>query len=79
MAVLTIFSGQIATAFPGGVPEDWTAWIVRALAWLATAIAIIRQVTPVIPEERGILPQSPPPVETEIPDAPLDEGADPAD
>lgn len=46
------------------LPEPWGSrvgtFVASALAVLATAIVIIRRVTPVEPEERGILPQSPP-------------------
>lgn len=73
VVVLTMFSEEIAALLPA--ESDVTTWIATAVVWLSAAIAIIRRVTPVIPEERGILPQSPPPVETVDPDAPLDEGA----
>lgn len=70
---LTMFSEEIAAVLP--TDTDVTAWIAKAVVWLGAAIAIIRRVTPVIPEERGILPQSPPPPAVEITDAPIDEGA----
>lgn len=54
--VITIFSEEI-----GGLLTDDTAalvasWATTAVGWLGAAVAIIRRVTPVLPEERGILP-----------------------
>lgn len=46
--VLTIVSESLPAA-PGT--------IAKVLAWLGTAVLIIRRVTPVLPDERGVLPQ----------------------
>jgi hypothetical protein len=55
-AVVTIASEEIAAVVGEGTAEDVTAWSLRILAVLGAAIGIIRRVTPVLPEDRGILP-----------------------
>jgi hypothetical protein len=55
-AALVILSEEISAVAPDG-SEDLVAIIVKAVAWLGAAVAIIRRVTPVLPSERGILPQ----------------------
>ena len=47
-SILTI----VAEELPGPAAE----WIGRAVVWLATAVTIIRRVTPVLPEDRGLVP-----------------------
>lgn len=56
--VLTIASEEIGAVLPEGAADDITVWVVRAIAWIGAAVAIIRRVTPVLPEERGVLPVS---------------------
>lgn len=60
IVVLTAFSSQIGELFPEG-GEDIAAWVVRVLAWLSGAVLIIRRVSPVAADQRGMLP--PPPVD----------------
>lgn len=66
---LIIISG-VLTALAEELP-DAPRWIVTVAAWLATAVLIIRRVTPVPPAERGLLPKTPaaafPPYEGEGP------------
>lgn len=52
--VVTVLREEIVAAFPG-TAEEIGAVAVPVLATLSAAVAIIRRVTPVIPEERGIL------------------------
>jgi hypothetical protein len=54
VAVLTILSDEIATAFPEG-SQGVVQVIVVIIAIATSAINIIRRVTPVLPERRGIL------------------------
>lgn len=54
IAVLTIFSEEIAALLPEG-SEDISAFILKVVAWLGGAVTIIRRVSPVLPSERGIL------------------------
>lgn len=56
--ILTIFAEEIASVAPAGAAEDVTVWLVRIVAWIGAAVTIIRRVTPVLPEERGVLPVS---------------------
>lgn len=39
------------------LPEDWQTIAAQVVAWLATAILIIRRVSPVQESARGVLPQ----------------------
>lgn len=68
-AVLTIVADEIAKAVPAG----WQDNVVRiggtAAAIIGAAVTIIRRVTPVLPEERGMLAPPKPP-------NPLDPAAD---
>lgn len=52
-----VFAGIVASAVAAEIPGAVAEWAVRIGAWLATAVAIIRRVTPVLPSERGILPR----------------------
>lgn len=54
--VLTAAAREISTVAPDG-GEDVVRWLVTAAAWLASAVAIIRRVTPVPAQERGVLPK----------------------
>jgi hypothetical protein len=42
--------------FGGSTAEDVTLWITRAVAWIAGAVAIVRRVSEVPANLRGILP-----------------------
>lgn len=56
IAVVGIFAEEITEV----LPEDWRGSVAQAVtivvAVLAAAVAIIRRVTPVISEQRGLLP-----------------------
>lgn len=52
--VLTAAAHEISTVAPSG-GEDIVRWLVTAAAWLTSAVAIIRRVSPVPPAERGLL------------------------
>lgn len=52
---LQIAANEIAEAAPEG-SQTAGAWAVRVLAWLATAVAVIRRVTEVAKYEQGLLP-----------------------
>lgn len=54
--VLTVIADELAKVLPTPWAERLTAWVITITAALAAAIAIIRRVTPVLPEERCILP-----------------------
>jgi ABC-type glucose/galactose transport system permease subunit len=54
-AVLVIAAEEIAKAVPE-VSDDVTTVVVRIVAVLGAAVAIIRRVTPALPDERGLLP-----------------------
>ena len=58
VTIVTIFAEEIAAMLPVGAAEDLTQWALIAVGWLTAAITIIRRVSPVLPDERGILPQS---------------------
>lgn len=55
---VTIFSDEIVKVVPDQAQGIGSVSL-KIVAWLGAAIAIIRRVTPVIPEDRGILPQNP--------------------
>lgn len=52
---ITAAAGEISQAAPEG-GETVVQWAIIALTGISTAIAAIRRVTPVPPDERGILP-----------------------
>jgi hypothetical protein len=56
-SVVTVFADEIAPIIPAPWSERASAIAVTVLGVLAAAIAIIRRVSPVLPDERGILPQ----------------------
>ena len=51
--LLTAIAGELGELLPGN-PEVST-FIMRVVAWLTAAVTIIRRVTPVAPDERGVL------------------------
>lgn len=53
--VVSAFNDEIGSAFPG-VADEVAAIAAPALAGIAAAIAIVRRVTPVAVQERGLLP-----------------------
>lgn len=54
---VTAAADEIASAAPDG-GETAVAWLVRVASWLAAAVAVVRQVTPVDKDQRGLLPPS---------------------
>lgn len=54
--VLLIIHSEIAGLLPAGVAERLGSIVLVAVAWLGAAVAIIRRVTPVPVEQRGVLP-----------------------
>lgn len=59
-AALTAAAHELGALLPG--QAEWWAWPIRIAGWLGAAAAIIRRVTPVPPEERGLLPVPTPPL-----------------
>jgi len=57
--VLTFAAGEIASVVPGETGETITEWVLRIVAWIGVAVGIIRRVTPVAKDERGLLPPLP--------------------
>lgn len=57
-AVIIIFSEEIGAVLPAGTAETVGQWAAIAVGWLGAAVSIIRRVTPVLPDERGILPKA---------------------
>lgn len=53
--VLTVAADEIGQLAPDGTGQDVTTFLIRVAAWLGAAVSIIRRVTPVAPDERGIL------------------------
>lgn len=56
--VLTVLNDEIGGLLPEGAAETFGTIVVTAGAWIGAAINIIRRVTPVLPEERGVLPNT---------------------
>lgn len=54
-AIVTAVAPQIGELFPNSA-EDIAAWAARVVAVLGGAVVIIRRVTPVAADERGVLP-----------------------
>lgn len=54
--IVTILSEEIATVLPAGAATDVGAVALKVVAVLGAAVTIIRRVTPVLPDERGLLP-----------------------
>jgi hypothetical protein len=59
-AILVILAEEIAKLFAEGDAQNVINVIIRVGAVLAAAVSIIRRVTPVLPSQRGLLPQTPP-------------------
>ena len=57
MLAQTAITWVIANGTFDGIPEIG-GYLVIALTWLSAIITFIRRVTPVVEEERGLLPQS---------------------
>jgi small neutral amino acid transporter SnatA (MarC family) len=55
-AVLAIIAEELAKVLPDGPGQAVARVLGIALMAIGCAIAIIRRVTPVLPDERGILP-----------------------
>ena len=53
--VVTILAEEIAAVLPAGAANDVGVVAVRVVAVLATSVAIIRRVTPVVASRRGLL------------------------
>jgi hypothetical protein len=60
----TVLTGVAAAVVPN-LPDPWgsqvAGWVAAAVAFLTGVVNIIRRVTPVPREERGVLPPPPPP------------------
>lgn len=56
--MITIFSEEIGGLLNNDTAAAFASWATTAVGWLGAAVAIIRRVTPVLPEERGVLPVS---------------------
>lgn len=54
--VVVIVSDEAVKVLPAGAAETVAGVAVRVVAVLGAAVAIIRRVTPVLPDERGLLP-----------------------
>jgi hypothetical protein len=54
--VITSAAPEIAGLFPEA-SEDILTWAARVVGWLAVAVTIARRVSPVAPDERGLLPK----------------------
>lgn len=51
--IVSVAAPQIAELFPASA-EDIALWAARVVAWLGAAVVIIRRVTPVPADERGL-------------------------
>ena len=58
-SVVVILADEIAKVLPAGYADDVGRWGLVAVAVIGAIVSIIRRVTPVIPEDRGILPVPP--------------------
>lgn len=56
VAALQVVIDEIAPLLPAPWDQKVTSWLLSAISVVSVAILIIRRVTPVPPEERGILP-----------------------
>lgn len=64
ITIITVAATAFVSQFGDLLPDSWhwiTDWILKAVVVLAGAVAIIRRVTPVLPADRGILPNDPSP------------------
>jgi len=57
--IVTIMSEEIAAVLPDGAATTVGAVALKIVSIIGAAVAIIRRVTPVLPEERGLLPKAP--------------------
>ena len=55
--ILVIVADEVAAVLPAGQAEVVGAAVVRIVAWLGAAVAIIRRVRPVLDDEKGLLPR----------------------
>ena len=55
--IITIASEEIVKILPDNLDITATRYATAALGALGAAIVLIRRLTPVLPDERGILPQ----------------------
>jgi hypothetical protein len=56
-AVVTIFAEEITEVLPDDWQGPFARTVVVVLAVLTAAVNIIRRVTPVLPAQRGLLPE----------------------
>lgn len=59
ITIITVAATAFVNQFGNLLPDNWhwlIDWILKAVVVLAGAVTIIRRVTPVLPSERGILP-----------------------
>jgi len=56
--VLTIIADEVGDLWPGETGDSVITFLWRITVWIATATTIIRRVTPVAPDEYGVLPHS---------------------
>jgi hypothetical protein len=54
--IVTIASEEIAAVLPAGTATTVGAVALKVVAVIGAAVAIIRRVTPVLPDQRGLLP-----------------------
>lgn len=52
---LSAAADELAATGPDG-GETAVAWLLRVVAWVGAAVAVVRRVTPVPSGERGLLP-----------------------
>lgn len=52
LTAIAVGVSAFADEVPGTEPSEWA---VRVVAWIGAAVAIIRQVTPVTRDQRGLL------------------------
>lgn len=64
--IITIMSEEIAAVLPDGAATTVGAVALKIVSIISAAVAIIRRVTPVLPEERGLLPKTPLPETPEV-------------
>ncbi len=55
-AVIPFIADDIADQLPAGAAGQVTKYALLAVAWIGAAVSIIRRVTPVLPQDRGLLP-----------------------
>jgi hypothetical protein len=55
-AVLTVVSIHVVPNLPGGLPVEVGGWVATGLAIVRTVGEVVARLTPVEPEDRGVLP-----------------------